>query len=288
MPKFPKNIGIVYRIRSERAKEYAKEVAEWLHHRKLNVFSPADLPSLPLATKMTSPKQAQKLDLVIVLGGDGTFLSAVRMLQAQSVPILGVHLGHLGFLTENKADELFDVLKLALKNKIPASKRATFMAKVIRKSGKKVQFLALNDIVVERGPNAHLIDLSVYYRNCLVSTVKADGVIVATPTGSTAYCLAAGGPIVHPEVPAMTITPICPHTLTNRPIILPDDQPLRLKLIENQGNAVIMVDGQKCAELSPSDELIITKSQKPTLVLSLPQRNYFEVLRAKLRFGERH
>jgi NAD+ kinase len=142
-------------------------------------------------------------------------------------------------------------------------------------------------VVLERGPTSRLIDMTIHSGQFLVSTVKADGLIVASPTGSTAYCLAAGGPIVHPDVPGITITPICPHTLTNRPIILSDEQVIRLKLNEYPGRAVLMVDGQRYEDLTVDEELTITKGKNPIIMLSMPSRNYFDVLRAKLRFGER-
>jgi NAD+ kinase len=287
MAKTPKNICITYRPQSPRALETATEVVQWLTHKKLHVFTHPDLSPIPGTKKITGRGQIAALDLVLVLGGDGTFLSAVRMLQDKQTPILGVNLGHLGFLTETKVEELYDVLNLALKNKMQRVERTTLRAQIVKKNGKKFSYHALNDVVVERGPNSRLIDLSIYSGTFLVSTVKADGLILATPTGSTAYCLAAGGPIVHPSVSAINMTPICPHTLTNRPIILPDNQAIKLKLKQHPGKAVLMVDGQRCEDLTSSDELIITRGKHPVVMLTLPTRNYFDILRAKLRFGQR-
>ncbi|MDZ4678008.1 MAG: NAD(+)/NADH kinase [Oligoflexia bacterium] len=287
MAKAPKNICITYRPQSARALKTANEVAQWLIQKKLNVFTHPGLDTIAGTKKIASRSHVASLDLVIVLGGDGTFLSAVRLLQDKQVPILGVNLGNLGFLTETKVEELYDVLKLALKNKMLKTERTTLKAQIVKKNGKKFSYHALNDVVVERGPNSRLIDLSIYSGNFLVSTVKADGLILATPTGSTAYCLAAGGPIVHPSVSAINMTPICPHTLTNRPIILPDNQAIKLKLKQHPGKAVLMVDGQRCEDLTSSDDLIITRGKNTIIMLTLPSRNYFDILRAKLRFGQR-
>ena len=287
MAKTIKNICITYRPHSPKASQTAREVARWLSQKKYNLFTHPDSRVIPLTKRITKPLQVSKLDMMIVLGGDGTFLRAVRLLEGRPVPLLGVNLGSLGFLTETKVEELYDVIEMALNSKMIKIERATLEATVIHKTGKKDVYHALNDIVVERGPYARLIDLSIHAGPFLVSTVKADGLIVASPTGSTAYCLAAGGPIVQPTVKAITITPICPHTLTNRPVILSDDQILKLKLNQHPERAVLMLDGQRTEDLTSDDVLMITKGKKPVIMLSLPTRNYFDVLRAKLRFGQR-
>jgi NAD+ kinase len=287
MAKSIKNVCIVYRPNSPRAFKTAQEVAQWLAKRKIKLFTHPTLTTLPLTKKITENAQIKTLDLVVVLGGDGTFLSAVRLLQGKPVPILGVNLGNLGFLTETKVKELYEVLELALKQKMLRVERSTLQATLVQKNKRQVSYVALNDIVVERGPNSRLIDLSIYAGEFFVSTVKADGLIIATPTGSTAYCLAAGGPIIEPSVKAFTITPICPHTLTNRPLIFSDKQDIKLSLNNSPSRAVLMIDGQRCEDLCNDMELLITKGKHPVIMLSLPSRNYFDILRAKLRFGQR-
>jgi NAD+ kinase len=287
MAKKIKNVCIVYRPQSKKAFETAKEVAKWFRKQKINLFTHPTLETLPFTSSISGRNDLKILDLIVVLGGDGTFLSAVRLLQGRPVPILGVNLGHLGFLTETKVKELYQVLGLALKNKMVRVKRETLEATIMQKNKKRISYFALNDVVVERGPNSRLIDMSIHSGPFFVSTVKADGIIVATPTGSTAYCLAAGGPIVEPSVKAITVTPICPHTLTNRPIIFSDRQKLRLCLNQSPSSAVLMVDGQRCEDLTHESELLITKGKNPVIMLSLASRNYFDILRAKLRFGQR-
>ncbi len=281
-----KNICIVYRPQSEKARTVATGVAEWLNQRKINIYLDPTCKPIPHAKKALTTK-VKNLDLVLALGGDGTFLAAVRWLNCRVVPILGVNMGSLGFLTETKESEIFDVLELALAGKMPRSKRATLCTTVTKKNAAAKHYISLNDIVLERGSRSKLIDMAIYSNNFFVSTVKADGLIVATPTGSTAYCLAAGGPIVHPSVAAITITPVCPHTLTNRPIILPDNQKVKLKLNEVSGRAALLVDGQKVEDLTYEDDVVVTRGKSDVLMLTLPTRNYYDILRSKLRFGER-
>lgn len=281
-----KNICVVYRPHSVRASKTAKELVTWLKQRRYSVFThPENKPVAP--AKVIKTSQVKSLDLVVVLGGDGTFLSAVRLLNGAPVPIVGINIGNLGFLTEHRTEEIFDVLDLALKGKMQSSKRTTLVATIVRKNGKKETYPALNDIVVERGGYSRLIDIAIYAGRFLVSTVKADGLIIATPTGSTAYCLAAGGPIVQPTVNAVTLTPICAHTLTNRPVILADDQEITLKLNKDTGRAVLLVDGQRKQDITIEDLILVTKGEHPVVILSLPTRNYFDILRSKLRFGQR-
>ncbi|MBK9294597.1 MAG: NAD(+)/NADH kinase [Oligoflexia bacterium] len=285
MGKKIQSICIVYRPQSEKAFETAQEVSEWLHHQKVKVYLDPNCKALKFAKKAKAAS-IKKLDFVVALGGDGTFLAAVRWLQGREVPILGVNMGNLGFLTETRDEELFDVLTLALEGKMHKTKRAT-LETTIKKTGKIKSYTSLNDIVVERGARSRLIDIAVYSNSFFVSNVKADGLIVASPTGSTAYCLAAGGPIIHPSVNAVSITPVCPHTLTNRPLILNDHHKIKLKLNEVSGRAALLVDGQKVADLTSQDEVVVTRGKPSVIMLTLPSRNYFDILRAKLRFGQR-
>ncbi len=286
MAKSIKNVCIVYRPKSERVARIANEVANWLNFQKLKVFVHPELPLVTKSKKLTSA-QIGKLDLVIVLGGDGTFLRAVKLLQTRPVPILGVNMGSLGFLTEISVGDLYSTLESALQKKARLVKRSTLHATLIRKNGKKTSFYALNDIVVDRRPTANIVDISVYVNHSLISTIKADGIIVASPTGSTAYCLAAGGPILSPDVSAITVVPVCPHTLTNRPIVLPDSQRIKLELNRGADSAFLLIDGQRFGELRPTDTLFVSKGKNPVIMLSTSTRNYFDILRDKLKFGQR-
>lgn len=278
-----KNIAIVYRPNKPQASSLASEVCTWLKEQGVKVFCMASQ-SLSGAAKI---KDVTKIDLFVVLGGDGTYLKAVRLIDGRDIPVLGFNLGSLGFLTESRTTEIYQTLEKAITGRLKSQTR-TMLEVTIKKRGKKpATFLALNDIVIERGPISRLISLGIYSDNHLVSEMKADGLIVCTPTGSTAYNLASSGPIVHPEVRAMVITPICPHSLTNRPITLPDHQVVTIKVAQSTQKAVFMVDGQKCADIRDEDEVVVKKSEFLHTRLISPNTSYFDILRTKLKFGQR-
>jgi NAD+ kinase len=274
-------VGILYRADRKEAREHGIKVARWLSEKKKNVFSvESPLPKIPTCESL------EDLDLLIVLGGDGTYLQAVRLLKGHPVPILGANFGHTGFLTETIAEEIFPVLEGILKGKFNSQERS--MLEISIKNRKKAEpLLALNDVVVERGGNTHLIDMSVFHGSQLVTRFRADGLIVATPTGSTAYNLSASGPIIHPEVPAIVVTPVCPHSLTARSITLPDNQAISIRLNDPKQKALLMVDGQPGEEVSAKDEIVIKKAKSRHLMLSSRDYDYFQRLNAKLQFGQR-
>lgn len=280
------NVVIVYRIESSSAVKTAGEVASWLKKRGLNVYSHpqqkinGDVKSIPQANM-------SKVDLVVVLGGDGTYLHAVRMLDGHRAPILGVNMGSLGFLTETRKEDLYTALETTLENKMEKRPRTMLEVKV-KRDGKVIsRATALNDVVLERGPFSQLINLALYCEKHLVAEVKSDGIVIATPTGSTAYNLAAGGPILHPNVQSFVVTPICPHALTQRPIIFPDDQVLTFRLLNKKQRAFLSVDGQNGGDLRAGDEVIVCKAECDHVILRKHSQNYFDLLREKLKFGER-
>jgi NAD+ kinase len=222
------------------------------------------------------------------MGGDGTYLRAVRLLAGQQIPILGIHMGSLGFLTGFKSEDAFKVIEQTLQNKMYFEKRSMIQAQVFKNGKLFKSFLALNDVVLERGSFSHLIYASILSQNKLVGDVKADGFIISTATGSTAYNLAAGGPILHPDVKAMVLTPIAPHSLTLRPLIFPDDSELKLKILGATQKARLVVDGQHQMEINSENEIIIQRSAFDHWVVRSAQHNDFQVLREKLKFGERN
>lgn len=282
-----KNIGIIYRPKKVEALQIAQEVTNWLHEKGLNVFAWGPYVRLKGIKKIRTRKDVQKIDLFVVIGGDGTYLQAVRLVDGLEIPVLGINLGSLGFLTECRATDVYKNLERALSGQLKVQRR-TMISVTIKKKGKEpASFLALNDIVIERGPISRLINLAIYSDEHLVTELKADGLIVCTPTGSTAYNLASSGPIVHPEVQALVITPICPHSLTNRPITLPDDKIITIKVNQSTQKAVFMVDGLKVADVRDADEVTVQKSKHPHLRLVTPTSSYFDVLRTKLNFGQR-
>lgn len=279
-----KNIAIIYRDDAPKAKTVAKEVAQKLSLKKISVYFQKDK-SADKSAKTIESAGKTALDLVVVLGGDGTYLEAVRFLGGQQVPVLGINMGSLGFLTENKLDELNEVIELALKGKM--KKQPLALLKVeLKTKGQSQPFVALNDIVIERG-GTHLLNIGMYWDGALVTETKADGMIIASPTGSTAYNLAAGGPILQPNVHAIVATPICPHSLTSRPIIFPDDKTLSVRILGEKRSGILTIDGLRCADINESYEILIQRHRLEHFVLRKPTHNFFSLLREKLKFGER-
>jgi NAD+ kinase len=230
----------------------------------------------------------QQVDLIIVFGGDGTLLSVARFDQIEMVPVLAVNLGSLGFLTEIGADEIPAVLDKVLESDYSLDKRMMLEATLIKEGDERGQtFQALNDVVVNKGALARMMDLDTYVNDLYLNRFKADGLIICTPTGSTGYSLSAGGPIVYPSLNLFTITPICPHTLTNRPLIISDESIIRIELMSESEDVFLTVDGQVGVRIERHDRVIIRKSAKTLSLVKTPFRSYFEILKKKLKWGER-
>ncbi len=280
-----KSIGIVYRPRKKEALQLAQRVIQWAQNHKISCYSHPKQKTLP-KTKMLRKTQIDQIDLFIVLGGDGTYLKAVRLIDGRSIPIFGINLGSLGFLTE-PITQVEQILDHILKGKMRIEMRSMLKVGIHKKGKPLTTYLALNDLVLERGPVTHLISLSIYSNQKLISSVKADGLIVSTPTGSTAYNLAAGGPIIHPSVSAIVVTPICPHSLTNRSITLSDKKEIIIKVNQSTQKAVFMLDGQFGGNINNKDEIIIQRSPKDHIFYATPEHCYFETLREKMKFGKR-
>lgn len=283
----PKNVCIMYRPDTPEAVKQSNELAVWLSDQGFNVFAAINQELKKPAQKL-SPAKLADLDWVIVLGGDGTYLGAVRMLEGRQIPILGVNMGSLGFLTEIRIEDLYKAIISTLQNKMEFRVRSMLSVQVKRAGRLKAEYVALNDAVIERGSNTHLINIEVFSQKMLVAQVKADALVVATPTGSTAYNLAAGGPILHPDVHAIVMTPVCPHALTSRPLIFPDDQQLCFKLVTQDKRVVLTVDGVNRGEITHEDEIVIVRSKVDHFVIRKPSSNYFTLLREKLAFGQRN
>lgn len=244
-------------------------------------------------SRTTAQRQdlASQVDVVIVLGGDGTLLAMAKAIaeSGHDIPILAVNFGSLGFLTEITRPEIFQSLDTVISGKATHDLRMMLRASATRAGRPLVTHLALNDVVFSRTALSRMIELDVSVGDQFVASVKADGLIVATPTGSTAYNLAAGGPIVHPSMDALVLTPIAPHTLTNRPIVISAEREVRVKSAgTNAGDEVyVTVDGQTGFALSEGDEIAITKAERPIRLIRATTRSYFEVLRQKLKWNER-
>jgi NAD+ kinase len=262
----------------------------WLHERKIEVFIDEETHGCCIdlgETVVARDALGAKVDLLIVFGGDGTLLSAARSLGGHKVPILAVNLGGLGFLTSVTLDELYPLLDQVFAGKHLTSSRMMLDAE-IRHNGRAPELqCALNDAVANKGARARMLDFDVHVDGHHVGRYRADGLIVSTPTGSTAYSLAAGGPIIDPSIDAFVITPICPHMLTNRPLVIPDTSRIDLDFTAASEPIYVSLDGQISFQLEPTDCVRITKSAKRVALVRPPSKSYFEVLRSKLRWGER-
>jgi len=242
-------------------------------------------------TVASGAELAAQVDLAVVLGGDGTLLSMAKAIaeSGRDVPILAVNFGSLGFLTETTRPEIHQALEAVINDRATHDLRMMLRTTAARKGAAILSHVALNDVVFTRTALSRMIELSVSVGDQFVTAVKADGLIVATPTGSTAYNLAAGGPIVHPSMDAFVLTPIAPHMLTNRPIVIPTEREVRVRSTSsNAGDEVyVTVDGQTGFGLQEGDEIAIAKSERPLRLIRSTTRSYFEVLRQKLKWNER-
>jgi NAD+ kinase len=237
---------------------------------------------------MVRSELADQVDLVIVLGGDGTLLAVARAVGERRVPILGVNLGTLGFLAEISQDELFPTLEDVLAGRLRTETRMRLDVRVEHDGRELGRYLALNDAVIAKTALSRMIDLETWTDNVEVTTYHGDGVIAATPTGSSAYSLSAGGPLLLPGIGAIVLTPICPHALTQRPIVLPESCRVEIVVLDTRGGEVhLTVDGQVGRELREGDRVTLCASDVPLQMLVPPDRNRFEVMRNKLRWGER-
>lgn len=283
-----KRIGIFAKRHHRDAVRLAEDVVAWLVERKIEVFVD-ELLANEMADMRGYPGQAipPLVDMVVVLGGDGTLLSVARLIGDLRTPILGVNLGSLGFLTEITRPELFPMLEQVVKGDFTVSERMRLLA-IIRRDGKEVaRYRVLNDIVINKGALSRIIDMEAWVDDDYLTTFKADGLIVSTPTGSTGYNLAAGGPIVYPGNHCHVISPICPHTLTNRPIVVSDEATIKVEVKSSDEDVVFTADGQEGMPLQGGDVVELRKSNHSTLLIKSPSKDYFQVLRTKLRWGER-
>lgn len=287
-------IGIAVKPGLTAARDTLVELERWLRDRGVDAVWSTDASALfGSGDRTTADRHAipAQVDLVLVLGGDGTLLAMSKAIaeSGHDVPILAVNFGSLGFLTEITRPEIYDSLDRVLNGRATHDQRMMLRATATRSGQSVVTHLALNDVVFTRTAISRMIELSVSVGDQFVTTVKADGLIVATPTGSTAYNLAAGGPIVHPSMDALVLTPIAPHTLTNRPIVIPTEREVRVTSTStNAGDEVfVTVDGQTGFPLQQGDELSIAKAERKLRLIRATSRSYFEVLRQKLKWNER-
>jgi len=281
-----RTVGVCLKPGQPQAAGAVRGLVKWLQQRGLRVIADDEVGEVTGEPPQPRALLAGQVDLVIVLGGDGTLLSVARAASDRPVPILGVNLGTLGFLTEISLDELFAALERVLAGQVRIEPRMRLDVRALRDRGELGRFLALNDAVLTQADLARMIDLETRAGGNQVATYHADGLIVATPTGSTAYSLSAGGPIVLPELEAFLLTPICPHTLTQRPLVLPHSSQIEI-CVRSRNEVQLTVDGQEGIALREGDVVSVRRSDHPVRLIASPFRSRFEILREKFHWGTR-
>ncbi|HZS42038.1 MAG TPA: NAD(+)/NADH kinase [Polyangia bacterium] len=282
-----RRVGLILKRGKPEAIDIAAELAPWLTARgwEVAVLGDPGVPAMDGARLVDERELGASSDLLVVLGGDGTLLRGAQYVADRGVPILGVNLGHLGFLTSCNPADARRALELAFDGKLTLEDRLRLRCQITRSNGEKLERFACNDAVVSQGALARLIEIEALLDGARITRYRADGLIVATPTGSTAYNLAAGGPIVTPDVDAVVVTPICPHTLSNRPVVAPASSRIVVRLASAASHVMVTIDGQWGTELGPDDVLEISRASPP-LKLYRPEGSYFDVLTSKLRWGD--
>lgn len=262
--------------RDERAVEKAAELEIWLKQRGVKVV---------YADGFARILPKEDLFCMIVLGGDGTFLSGARLIGNRDIPLMGIKFGEVGFLAETLENRLYDAVEALLEGRFHVEERMRLQVSVIRDGREIVSSGVLNDLVLNRGALSRLAYCAVTINGSYLTTFKADGLIVATPTGSTAYSLAAGGPVIHPVVPGMILTPICPFTLTNRPLIIPDTSTIEIRLEGAPEDIILTLDGQEGFSIGSDDRIVVVRGQRPVKLITFQKDNYYSVLKARLMWS---
>jgi NAD+ kinase len=281
-----RTVGLVAKYQEPKAAQMVRWLIPWLKKRGKKVYVENGLAHAG-AQSCSKKQMAAKADLIISLGGDGTLLNIAPLVERPEVPILGVNLGGLGFITEVAVDELESVLSKTLEGNYEVEKRMTLEIRLIGKKGRRHRFRVLNDAVITKGARSRIIDLETYIGDDYLCTYRADGLIISTPTGSTAYSLAAAGPILEPTLGAIVLAPICPHTLTNRPIVVPSNATIRVTLRSFGDTVILSPDGQQGVRLNNGDQMEARDYGLPVTLIKLSSRSYYEILREKLKWGER-
>lgn len=285
-----KKIGFMVNLRKESSPRIAHQVINWLIENNREVYLTTET-----AEGLSLPKYGVKADdlfsmsdCILVLGGDGTLLNAARCAAGKNIPLLGINLGQLGFLTELEVDKLIYGLEELISGHYHIEERMMLEAYVYRNGNISCNFHGLNDMVITKGAFARMIEMKTYVDSEYLTTYPADGLIVSSPTGSTAYSLSAGGPIVSPSLDVIIITPICPHTLYARPVIISHNQIVRVVIVSDSGEVMLTVDGQDGFLLQAKDEVVVKKSNLTTKLIKLRNRSFYDILREKLKDGSRN
>lgn len=284
-----KKIGITSKPKKAEVREIVPPLIQWLRERQIETcIDKETAATLEIRENcLTRNEMPAQVDLIVVLGGDGTLLATARALNRRPVPLLPVNLGGLGFLTVITTDELYPTLEMAIAGSLSTERRVQIEAEIVRADEVIASYLTLNDVVLNKGAIARVLDFDVWVDGRFISTYKADGLIVSTPTGSTAYSLAAGGPVIAPNVPAFIITPICAHTLTNRPVVLPDSVTIEVAVKSQRESVYLTGDGQVGIALRSDDTVRLKRAASHVELFQSPHKSYFEILQQKLKWGER-
>jgi NAD+ kinase len=287
-----KRIGIVLKPHQPDALKTICELAAWLADRGISLVGGPEIERQRVEQQtgcaieeVPGEKLAANVDLILVLGGDGTMIASARLMGNSEVPVLGINFGGLGYLAEFRIEELYAALESILSGNYRLDKRVMLDVELVRSDESVTRNRVLNDVVINKSALARIIEIEAYLNQQFVNSFRADGLIVSTPTGSTAYNLSAGGPIIYPSMNAVVITPICPFTLSNRPIVVPDDAVIELRLKTKQEDVALTLDGQVGFPLKVEERVVIRKSQTIFNLVQPMNRNYFDVLRDKLRWG---
>jgi len=281
-----KKIGVFCKPKAPAGAATISKLVPWLRERSCQVFLDSDTAALVNESSSQSREEIARLaDLLIVLGGDGTLLGVARKAHPYNVPTLAVNLGNLGFLTEVSLDELYPSLENVLAGKFEVECRMLLNVCIWRNDKKVEDHNVLNDVVINKGAVARVLNLQVLVNGQYMTSYRADGLIIATPTGSTAYSLSAGGPIIHPSMHTLVLSPICPFTLTNRSILIPDQSIIQVKLAGEYEDVRITLDGQEGCDMKAEDILEIQKTKTTLKLIPGPNKNYYQTLRQKLHWG---
>jgi NAD+ kinase len=281
------SVGLVVNYKKENTRETTCRIIDWLNFKKLRVYIEGNMGKEIGKEELNCPteKFLKNVDLIISLGGDGTLLRAARLAAAEDIPVFGVNLGGLGFLTQIGIDDLEKSLEKLHQGRYFLDERMMLSCTVKRREKEIKKFTALNDVVIGKGAFARIICLATYINNDYVITYSADGLVVSTSTGSTAYSLSAGGPIVNPNINSIIITPICPHTLSARPFIIGENDQVKIKLESSEEKVMVTIDGQEGFALEPNDEVIIRKSDHKAQLITFKEKSFYAILREKLRWS---
>ncbi|MGB4504442.1 MAG: NAD(+)/NADH kinase [Syntrophaceticus sp.] len=281
-----KQVGLVVNMRKARGGRFLDILVEWFEQRGIKVVLPQTT-ELMYIPPFGCPEInfQEEVDMILTLGGDGTLLGAARQVADKGIPILGVNLGQLGFLTDLEMPDLFPCLEKLVEGDYEIEPRMMLDAQVLREGSPVKNIIAFNDVVIAKGPISRIIRLETYVDRDYLASYRADGIIIASPTGSTAYSLSAGGPIVNPVLELMIVTPICPHTLHARPFILSDNQEIRVIMRTGTSEVMLTIDGQVGFPLQKNDNIVVRKAEVYTKLVKVKKRSFSEVLRMKFRGG---